>query len=115
LPDGSLQLTDRHGNQIYFGPDGQFVSAQPARERRLVHAVSMGSQTIRFRYTLAPDGRLVIARATLTQEVENHVRTHLVRYEYDGEGMLHRTESSHKKRQQRRPLLPDKHTLVMAP
>jgi hypothetical protein len=88
--DGSLQLVDRHGNQVRFTRSWDFESFLPSPDRPVVRSVQMAGQKVQFAYTLHPDGQMVIALAKLSQigpqQSEPPIAT--LRYEYDPEGRL---------------------------
>jgi hypothetical protein len=88
--DGSLQLVDRHGNQVRFTRSWDFESFLPSPDRPVVRSVQMAGQKVQFAYTLHPDGQMVIALAKLSQigpqQSETPIAT--LRYEYDPEGRL---------------------------
>ncbi len=88
--DGSLQLWDRHGNQVRFTAGWDFEAMLPGPARPVVRSIRMADQKVQFAYTLSPDGQMVIAMAKLSQSGPQQAETPIgrIRYEYDQEGRL---------------------------
>lgn len=87
LSDGSFRLLDTHGNEIAFTPEGDFACLLPSTDPPMVAALSSGPYRIDFSYTIAPDGRILIAGAHLAKQGAPRVLCE-VRYAYDGAGKL---------------------------
>jgi hypothetical protein len=92
LPNDGLQLVDKHGNETVFDPGWKFNKMLPSRDQRMVRLLSMGNQTVEFRYAIDRSGKLVIASASLASP--QAPSRHVVRYEHDAEGRLCRVQHS---------------------
>ena len=90
--DGSHRLTDKQGNQICFTASGVFERLIPGGDHRIVRSITSGGHKVAFDYAVGVSGQILIAGAKLFDDKEGATPTHLVRYEYDGEGRLCRAK-----------------------
>jgi hypothetical protein len=89
--DDGYRLQDKQGNLVAFKKDGEFEALSPVLDSNLIQSISMGSQKIDMSYEINFAGRMVIAKAALTTGDEHSLRL-AVRYEYNDDGTLARTE-----------------------
>ena len=86
LSDGSFRLADKQGNESMFDGAGKFQGMIVDAERQLVGSLSVDNRVIAMRYTIDSVGRLIIARAQLSDGASPP--TDVVRYAYDMDGNL---------------------------
>jgi len=94
LSNAGLQLVDKHGNEVVFNSGWKFSKMLPSRDHRIVRSVSMGGQKVEFSYTIDGSGRVIVARAALSENKARAIPTHVVRYEHDDTGRLCRVRHS---------------------
>jgi len=95
--DNGYRLDDKYGNLAGFKQNGQFESLLPNLDSSLIQSVSMGEQKIAMSYRVNSNGRIVIAKSTLTNG--QHGPDLAIRYEYNADGTLARTERVEAKKQ----------------
>jgi hypothetical protein len=95
---GGYRLEDKHGNLARFKTDGEFEALLPELDSALIQSVSMGSQEIDMTYEIGSDGKIVIAKAILTTGDQSPPQL-AVRYHYNEDGTLARTERTYTKEQ----------------
>jgi hypothetical protein len=96
-PDGDYSLRDKHGNLVGFKKDGKFQALLPVLDSDMIQSVSMGNRKIDMSYGMDSAGHMVIAKAELTTG-DAHNPELAVRYEYNSDGTLARTERVDTKR-----------------
>ena len=89
--NGGYRLQDKHGNLVGFNKDGEFRALRPRLDSELIQSVSMGKQKVDMSYEINNEGRIVIAKATLTTG-DDHDSQLAVRYKYNGDGTLAKAE-----------------------
>jgi hypothetical protein len=92
LSDASFQLLDKHDNTVSFRPSGVFEGMEMNSDQHVARSISMGNHKISFGYTIDQNGRPLIASARLSKDIEGAVSTYAVKYEYDSEGRLARSD-----------------------
>ena len=96
-PDSNYRLQDKQGNLAAFKKDGEFHALLPVLDSAPIQSVSMGNQKIDMSYEINLAGRMVIAKAVLTTGDEHNPQL-AVRYEYNSDGTLARTEREETKK-----------------
>jgi len=96
LSDLSFRLLDKSGNEVAFAADGSFEGFCPSSDKPVIKSVCVGSYKVGFVYTMGPSGSPMIASARLSKQGAPET-LYVMRYEYDDEGRLCRTESTGKR------------------
>jgi len=86
MTDASFRLLDRHGNEMSFDSAGDFDSCE-STGKPVIRSISQGRYRVDFKYTVDPDGNLIVSASYLTAENEN-MPIYIVHYQYDSAGRL---------------------------